>query len=103
VDEAVIRSDPNRTLIPEFIVGAVCHVPYCAHPSYTQGYYDRDNPFYLEWDHISESPEGLRAYLDEWVYSLPDRAAYWQKLGTEVHQRLQVPSRPAAVVDYGDY
>jgi glutaconate CoA-transferase subunit A len=103
VDEAVIRSDPNRTLIPEFIVDAVCHVPYCAHPSYTQGYYDRDNPFYLEWDKLSESPEALRAYLDEWVYGLPDRAAYWEKLGPEVHERLKVPSRPAAVVDYGSY
>ena len=48
VDEAIIRSDPNRTLIPGFIVDAVCHVPYAAHPSYTQGYYDRDNAFYLE-------------------------------------------------------
>ncbi len=48
VDEAVIRSDPNRTLIPGFIVTAVCHVPGAAHPSYAQGYYDRDNDFYLE-------------------------------------------------------
>lgn len=31
VDEAIIRSDPNRTLIPGFIVDAVCHVPYAAH------------------------------------------------------------------------
>ena len=54
VDEAIIRSDPNRTLIPGFIVSAVCHVPYCSHPSYTQGYYDRDNEFYLEWDKISQ-------------------------------------------------
>ena len=53
VDEEVIRSDPNRTLIPGFIVDAVCQVPYCAHPSYTQGYYDRDNSFYLQWDKIS--------------------------------------------------
>jgi glutaconate CoA-transferase, subunit A len=103
VDADVIRSDPNRTLIPEFIVDAVCHVPYCAHPSYTQGYYDRDNPFYLEWDHLSESPERLKAYLDEWIYNLPDRAAYWQKMGSEVHERLRVPARPAAVVDYGSY
>src|SRR5512139_3254013 len=48
VDAEVIRSDPNRTLIPGFIVDAVCHLPYCAHPSYTQGYYDRDNAFYLD-------------------------------------------------------
>lgn len=103
VDEAVIRSDPNRTLIPEFIVDAVCHVPYCAHPSYTQGYYDRDNDFYLEWDKLSETPAAVQAYLDEWVYGLPDRAAYWEKLGPQVQERLRVASRPAAAVDYGAY
>lgn len=103
VDEEIIRSDPNRTLIPEFIVDAVCHVPYCAHPSYTQGYYDRDNDFYLEWDKISESQEKIQSYLDEWVYHLPDRAAYWEKLGPETHARLSITSRPAAAVDYGAY
>jgi glutaconate CoA-transferase subunit A len=70
VDADVIRSDPNRTLIPGFVVDAVCHVPYCAHPSYTQGYYDRDNAFYLEWDEISKTREGVQAYLDEWVYGV---------------------------------
>jgi glutaconate CoA-transferase subunit A len=49
VDEEVIRSDPNRTLIPGLIVSAVCHVPYCAHPSYTQGYYDRPQPCRPTW------------------------------------------------------
>ncbi len=103
VDEAVIRSDPNRTLIPEFIVDAVCLAPYAAHPSYTQGYYDRDNDFYLEWDKLSETPEAIRAYLGEWVYGVADRAAYWEKLGAAVHSRLGVASRPAALVDYGEY
>lgn len=103
VPEEVIRSDPNRTLIPEFIVDAVCHVPYAAHPSYTQGYYDRDNEFYLEWDKLSETPESIRAYLDEWVFGVANRAAYWEKLGPDVQARLRVPSRPAAVVDYGAY
>src|SRR5690606_3183942 len=50
VDEETIRRDPNRTLIPGLIVDAVVHEPYGAHPSYVQGYYDRDNHFYLEWD-----------------------------------------------------
>jgi len=103
VDEGVIRSDPNRTLIPGFIVDAVCHVPYCAHPSYTQGYYDRDNAFYLEWDEISKTSEGVRAYLDEWIYGVKDRAEYWTRLGPEVHSRLKVTTRPSAVVDYGNY
>jgi glutaconate CoA-transferase subunit A len=103
VDPQVIRSDPNRTMIPAFIVDAVCHVPYCAHPSYTQGYYDRDNEFYLEWDKISASRDAVQAYLDEWVYAVPDRAAYWQKLGADVHQRLKIRSKLSAPVDYGEY
>ena len=103
VDEEVIRSDPNRTLIPGFIVDAVCLVPYCAHPSYTQGYYDRDNDFYLEWDEISKTPEAVRAYLDQWVYGVKDRAEYWEKLGPQVHARLQVSPRPSTTVDYGKY
>jgi len=103
VDEAVIRSDPNRTLIPGFIVDAVCHVPYAAHPSYTQGYYDRDNAFYLEWDEISKTREGVQAYLDEWVYGVKDRAAYWDKLGPETRARLMVGNRPSEIVNYGDY
>jgi glutaconate CoA-transferase subunit A len=103
VDESVIRSDPNRTLIPGFIVDAVCHVPYCAHPSYTQGYYDRDNAFYLEWDKISSDPAAVKVYLDEWVYGVKDREVYWQKLGSEVHERLQVAPKLSEVVNYGQY
>lgn len=103
VDESIIRSDPNRTLIPGFIVDAVCQVPYCAHPSYTQGYYDRDNDFYLKWDGISSSRDATLSYLDEWVYGVRDRAEYWQKLGNDAHERLKITSRPSATVDYGDY
>ena len=103
VDDEIIRSDPNRTLIPGFIVDAVCHVPYCAHPSYTQGYYDRDNAFYITWDKISESRQAVQQYLDEWVFGVKDRGEYWDKLGDEVHARLKIKSRLSAPVDYGDY
>ncbi|MCE5209780.1 MAG: CoA transferase subunit A, partial [Chloroflexi bacterium] len=103
VDESVIRSDPNRTLIPGFIVDCVCHVPYCAHPSYTQGYYDRDNAFYLKWDEISSSEEATKAYLDEWVYGVADREEYWEKLGQETHDRLKVKERMSLPVNYGEY
>jgi glutaconate CoA-transferase subunit A len=103
VDEAIIRSDPNRTLIPGFIVDAVCQVPYCSHPSYTQGYYDRDNAFYLEWDKISQDRDATQKYLNEWVYGIKDRNEYWQKLGSETHSRLKTASRMSVPVDYGQY
>lgn len=103
VDEDVIRADPNRTIIPGLIVSAVCHVPYCAHPSYAQGYYDRDNPFYLEWDKVSSDPEAVKRWLDEWVFGVKDREAYWAKFGTEAHQRLAVKPRWSGQVNYGGF
>jgi glutaconate CoA-transferase, subunit A len=103
VDESVIRSDPNRTMIPGFIVRAVCHVPYAAHPSYAQGYYDRDNELYLNWDKISADPALTKAYLDEWVYGVKDRAEYWQKLGAEKHQQLAIEPLMSEAINYGKY
>ncbi len=99
----MIRADPNRTIIPGLIVSAVCHVPYCAHPSYAQGYYDRDNPFYLEWDKVSSDPEAVKRWLDEWVFGVKDREAYWAKLGTESHERLAVKPRWSGQVNYGGF
>ncbi len=103
VDEAVIRSDPNRTLIPEIVVDAVCHVPFSCHPSYAQGYYDRDNDFYLSWDKVSDSPEQVKSWLDEWVYGVRDRDEYWQKLGEETHRRLEIKPRLSEAINYGQY
>ncbi|MBI5839439.1 MAG: CoA transferase subunit A [Chloroflexi bacterium] len=103
VDESVIRSDPNRTMIPGIVVDAVCHVPHACHPSYAQGYYDRDNEFYLSWDKISESADSVKSYLDEWVYGVKDREEYWEKLGTKTHKRLEVPDLMSQPINYGKY
>jgi len=103
VDENVIRSDPNRTLIPGFIVSAVCHVPYAAHPSYAQGYYDRDNNFYLEWDKISSSEELTQSYLKEWVFGVKDRNEYWEKLSAETRKNLEVAPSFSDKINYGRF
>ena len=103
VDEEVIRSDPNRTLIPGFIVDAVCHVPKACHPSYAQGYYDRDNAFYMGWDKVSKSVESVQEWLNEWVYGTKDHEEYWQKLGAEKHKKLEVEEQFSAPINYGKY
>ena len=103
VDEAVIRADPNRTLIPGLIVDAVVVEPFGAHPSYAQGYYDRDNAFYLEWDAVSRDEERLGAWLDEWVHGLDSRSAYVEKLGAEHVASLKPAPAPSGEVDYGAY
>jgi glutaconate CoA-transferase subunit A len=103
VDEDVIRRDPNRTLIPGLIVDAVIHEPYGAHPSYVQGYYDRDNDFYIKWDKWSRDRETTEAWLKEWVYDVPDRAAYLEKLGRETIERLAPGQLEADPINYGRY
>jgi glutaconate CoA-transferase subunit A len=103
VDEPVIRKDPNRTVIPGLIVDAVVAEPRACHPSYAQGYYDRDNRFYLEWDEIARDPESLDAWLREWVYGLDSHAQYVEKLGLERWERLAPGEAWSEPVNYGSY
>ena len=103
VDEEVIRRDPNRTLIPGLIVDAVVHEPYGAHPSYVQGYYDRDNVAYLAWDKMSRDQTSTDAWLQEWVYDLPGRAAYLAKLGPARLAELAPGELWSDPVNYGLY
>ena len=100
VDEAVIRSDPNRTVIPGMIVSAVVVEPWGAHPSYAQGYYDRDNDFYVAWERISRDPDRLTRYLEEFVYGVPDRAGYMEKQ-PQLAVRLKAKERLSRGVNYG--
>ncbi|AHD21316.1 CoA transferase subunit A [Rhodococcus pyridinivorans] len=101
VDDDVIRSDPSRTLVPSHAVDAVVLSPRGAHPSYAQGYYDRDCAFYRRWTAISKDPQQLRTWLKEWVLTTADHAEYLEKLGEEYWADLEVAPRPSGTVDYG--
>jgi glutaconate CoA-transferase, subunit A len=103
VDEAIVRADPNRTAIPGLIVDAVVVEPFGAHPSYVQGYYDRDNEFYLAWEAISRDAAALERWLDEWVRGVSGRADYVAKLGAERLATLKPGPAPSGSVDYGSY
>jgi len=103
VDEYVIRSDPNKTLIPDFIVDALVEEPWAAHPSYAQGYYDRDNEFYIEWDKISRESDTLEKYLEEWVYGVENHTEYVKKLGAEKLMKLKPKSFYSVAANYGWY
>ncbi|MGH2554088.1 MAG: CoA transferase subunit A [Actinomycetota bacterium] len=103
VDESVIRRDPNRTVIPGMIVDAVVVEPRACHPSYAQGYYDRDNRFYLDWEVTSRDPATLEAWLNEWVYDLGSHAEYVEKLGEDRWAALTPKESFSDPVNYGEY
>ena len=54
---------PNLTILPSWTITAIAVVPGGAHPSYTHGYYARDNASYLEWDDIAADRERFRDWM----------------------------------------
>lgn len=103
VDEAVIRSDPNRTVIPGTVVDYVVEKPYGSHPSYAQGYYNRDNEAYLQWDEVSRTHESLQEWLEGWVYGTENHTEYLEQLSAERLLELQPRSNYATPIDMGRY
>ncbi|MDR7427012.1 MAG: CoA-transferase [Armatimonadota bacterium] len=102
VPPEVIRSDPNRTLIPGFLVSAVVAEPWGAHPSPLQGYARRDDAFYVDYHAHSRSRAGFEAWLRTWVLDVRDRREYLARLGEDRLRRLQITRAAlAAPVDYG--
>jgi glutaconate CoA-transferase subunit A len=63
----VLDARPGAIVLPSWVVTAVAEVPRGAHPSYAQGYYDRDNRYYQEWNEISRDRETFTAWLAEHV------------------------------------
>ncbi|HYM49608.1 MAG TPA: CoA-transferase [Candidatus Limnocylindrales bacterium] len=96
VDEAVIRSDPNRTVIPGFLVDAVVEAPGGALPSSCQGYWRRDFEPFLSYHRQSRTVEGFQAWLQEWVLGVPSLTAALAKLGPDRLSRLRVEERRLA-------
>jgi glutaconate CoA-transferase subunit A len=69
VEEIVDRIEPRpgALVLPSWVVTAVAEVPRGAHPSYAQGYYERDNEYYRAWDAISRDRDAFRRWLDSAV------------------------------------
>jgi glutaconate CoA-transferase subunit A len=102
VSPKVIASDPNRTVIPGFLVSAVCEVPFGAHPSPIQGYYNRDDNYYAEYHKGTKTRADFEAWLQRSVLGVKDRAEFLQTLGAERVEGLKVKkSAFAARTDFG--
>lgn len=68
VEEVVDNFDdlhPNLTVLPSWTITAIAVVPGGAHPSYTHGYYIRDNAAYLEWDQIAADREKFGEWMQQ--------------------------------------
>ncbi len=89
VDHDVILSDPNRNVIPGFVVSSVVHEPFGSHPSPTQGYARRDDDFYFEYHKATRSREGFEQWVKQNVMNVEDHHAFLELLGKDRVERLK--------------
>jgi glutaconate CoA-transferase subunit A len=102
VSEEVIASDPNRTVIPGFLVSAVVECPYGAHPSPVQGYYKRDDGFFQQYHAETKTRADFEAWAQKWIYGVADCAGYAGQLGSARLEELGVKKHAyAAAADFG--
>ncbi|PYY13412.1 MAG: CoA transferase subunit A [Acidobacteria bacterium] len=102
VEQEVIASDPNRTVIPGFLVSAVVHEPFGAHPSPVQGYYSRDSEFFRAYHAETKTPEDFVRWRSKWVDGVRDRSGYLRMLGSDRVNSLRVKKHAySAPADYG--
>jgi len=98
----VISSDPNRTVIPGFLVNAVVECPMGAHPSPVQGYYKRDDAFFRQYHEQTKTAADSEAWLERWVSAVNDRSAYVTQLGDCRAKELGVKKHAyTAAADFG--
>lgn len=98
----VIASDPNRTLIPGFLVSAVVHEPWGAHPSPVQGYYGRDHAYFTQYHEQSRETADYEKWLERWVLGVEGRRAYMDLVGACRAEELGVKQHAySAAADFG--
>jgi glutaconate CoA-transferase, subunit A len=99
VSRETVGKDPSRTIVPDFKVVAVVEEPFGSHPGYTPGFYDVDFNFGNVYKKASDTEEGFKAFLDEWVLGTKDRTDYTrhyiEKFGYTAFRNMQ------AKFDYG--
>jgi len=89
VDHELIRRDPNRTVIPGFVVNSVVHEPNGSFPSPTQGYARRDDNFYFEYHSATRSADGFKSWLEKYVFGVKNHREFLDLLGQERRERLK--------------
>jgi glutaconate CoA-transferase subunit A len=81
VDTDVLRRNPDRTVLPGFVVDAVVEVPYGAHPTSFNPNYGYDTAMHLAWVAAARDDDAMRQFLDTHVYGPADQAEYLDSVG----------------------
>jgi glutaconate CoA-transferase subunit A len=90
-----IRDNPEKTIIPYYLVDGVVEAPFGSHPGEMCYVYERDEDQIKEWIEASKTEEKTKAYLEKYIYAVKDHAAYCQLVGEDrlAELKAMVPGR----------
>jgi glutaconate CoA-transferase subunit A len=89
VDTDFIRSQPDRTIIPYYIVDAVVHAPFGSHPGEMCYIYERDEPQIKKWVEASKTVESTEAFLEKYIFGVADHQQYLDLFGRDRLRKLK--------------
>ena len=81
VDTEILRRNPDRTVLPGFIVDAVVEVPYGAHPTSFFPYYGYDSDFHRAWAEAARDDEKAASFMDRYVRTPLTQQEYLDAVG----------------------
>jgi len=76
-----IRRDPSRTVIPYYLVDAVCEVPFGSYPGNMPYEYFSDEDHIIKWLEKEKDPEDFKNFLQTYIYETKDYAEYIERCG----------------------
>jgi glutaconate CoA-transferase subunit A len=89
VEPEVLRAEPERNQLPFFVVDAVVHAPFGAHPTACYGFYDYDAQHLNAYRALASDDARFEAYLDEYVRGVGGHTGYLAKIGPESLERIR--------------
>ena len=90
IDEEQVRRNPDRTVIPYYLVDAVVEAPFASHPGEMCYQYRRDEQQIKEWVSAAETPKTTQEYLQKYIYGVKDHREYLQRIGEQRLERLRL-------------
>lgn len=83
VDTEVLRRNPDRTVLPGFMVDAVVEIPYGAHPTSFYPNYGYDSAFHRQWTSVSRDNDKTADFIESYINTPANQLEYLEAIGGE--------------------
>lgn len=93
VDTEYFKNNPDRNMIPYFLVDAVVHAPLGSHPGEMNYCYWRDDEHIAEYMKMVRTVPGMNEYFDKYIYQVASHENYLELIGTEKIEKIKKLAR----------